>query len=79
MHRSLSFTVALGIALALLSRVVEGVRERKLYDILSVAPDATEQEIKKAYRKGALCASLLVFTMVYLLAQTDLTSFKTIR
>ena len=50
-----SLLVCLGIALALLSAAVEAVRERKLYDTLSVAPDATEQEIKKAYRKGALC------------------------
>lgn len=30
------------------------VRERKLYDLLGVSPDANENEIKKAYRKAAL-------------------------
>ncbi len=30
------------------------VRESKLYDILGVSPSATEQQIKKAYRLGAL-------------------------
>lgn len=51
-----SLVVWLGIAVVLLSHIaVEAVRERKLYDTLSVAPDASEQEIKKAYRKGALC------------------------
>ena len=30
------------------------VRETKLYDILGVAPTATEQELRKAYRLGAL-------------------------
>lgn len=30
------------------------VAETKLYDALSVKPDATQDEIKKAYRKAAL-------------------------
>ncbi|CAK7271036.1 Type I HSP40 co-chaperone [Sporothrix epigloea] len=30
------------------------VRETKLYDVLGVAPTATEQELRKAYRLGAL-------------------------
>jgi DnaJ-class molecular chaperone with C-terminal Zn finger domain len=30
------------------------VAESKLYDALSVKPDATQDEIKKAYRKAAL-------------------------
>jgi DnaJ family protein B protein 4 len=30
------------------------VSETKLYDALSVKPDATQDEIKKAYRKAAL-------------------------
>ncbi|KAL1900610.1 Type I HSP40 co-chaperone [Sporothrix stenoceras] len=30
------------------------VRETKLYDVLGVAPTATEQELRKAYRVGAL-------------------------
>jgi DnaJ family protein A protein 2 len=30
------------------------VKETKLYDILGVSPDATEQQLKTAYRKGAL-------------------------
>ncbi|SPQ18694.1 0aa2f713-64ac-45ab-bdf9-db0bc05e1fa9 [Thermothielavioides terrestris] len=30
------------------------VRETKLYDVLGVSPNATEQELKKAYKTGAL-------------------------
>lgn len=30
------------------------VAETKLYDALSIKPDATQDEIKKAYRKAAL-------------------------
>jgi DnaJ homolog subfamily B member 4 len=30
------------------------VQETKLYDTLGIKPDATEADIKKAYRKGAL-------------------------
>jgi curved DNA-binding protein CbpA len=30
------------------------VRETKLYDVLGVAPDATDAALKKAYRKLAL-------------------------
>jgi DnaJ family protein A protein 2 len=30
------------------------VKETKLYDVLGVSPDATEQQLKTAYRKGAL-------------------------
>lgn len=30
------------------------VRETKFYDILGVAPDATEAQLKSAYKKGAL-------------------------
>jgi hypothetical protein len=42
---------------ALLITAAQAVRETKLYNILSVAPEANEQEIKKAYRKAALCVS----------------------
>jgi DnaJ family protein B protein 4 len=30
------------------------VAENKLYDALGIKPDASQDEIKKAYRKGAL-------------------------
>lgn len=30
------------------------VRETKFYDILGVSPDATEAQLKSAYKKGAL-------------------------
>lgn len=30
------------------------VRDTKLYDILEISPDASENEIKKAYKKLAL-------------------------
>eukprot|EP00892_Ulva_mutabilis_P008974 jgi/Ulvmu1/6449/UM003_0079.1 len=50
----LSLKAACLCAFTLLCGVVQAVRETKYYDRLSVAPDATEQEIKKAYRKAAL-------------------------
>jgi DnaJ family protein A protein 2 len=30
------------------------VKDQKFYDILGVAPDATEAQLKSAYKKGAL-------------------------
>jgi curved DNA-binding protein CbpA len=30
------------------------VKETRLYDLLGIAPNATEEEIKKSYRKMAL-------------------------
>lgn len=30
------------------------VKDSKFYDILGVAPDATEAQLKSAYKKGAL-------------------------
>jgi curved DNA-binding protein CbpA len=36
------------------STVVEGVRDKKYYDILGVPEDADDRIIKKAYKKQAL-------------------------
>lgn len=38
----------------LLPAVVEGVRDKKFYDILGVPEDADDRIIKKAYKKQAL-------------------------
>lgn len=54
MGLALSLKAAFLCAFTLLAGVVQAVRDTKYYDRLSVAPDATEQEIKKAYRKAAL-------------------------
>lgn len=58
MGQALSLKAAFLCAFTLLAGVVQAVRDTKYYDRLSVAPDATEQEIKKAYRKAALYVTI---------------------
>ena len=40
-----------------------GVREKKYYDALGVAPDADEATIKKAYRKTSAVSFVPAFSM----------------
>jgi preprotein translocase subunit Sec63 len=54
MRRSVAALAVL--LLAALAHLTSAVRDMKFYKTLGVAADASDAEIKKAYRKAALCA-----------------------
>ena len=47
------------LAFTLLLYSTAAVKDKKLYDALGVAEDADERQIKKSYRKAALCGPIL--------------------
>lgn len=49
------------------------VKDTKFYDILGVAPDASEAQLKSAYRKGALKHHPGVYIPVQQVSSQDLT------
>jgi hypothetical protein len=54
--RTCNLLAALALLLASVMMHIQAAKDMKFYNILGVSSDASEKELKKGYRKAALCA-----------------------